>query len=688
MLVALLLLVPAAPRIAAQIVGDTWTSPTYGFSVSWAGTEWQPDPASTLTAVGSERLDRLHLINGTSSLYFEGATRYHGDLSACVGEEANRLSQESGVSDIRPYRDENGAPLVANGPNGAAAAFTLKLTSGSQEIDLVDYVECRSLIPDKAVLIITLVTEPGDFKTQMATAQQVIDTIALGAATEATTDPLAAYGGWLAAAQQQPSIAGPLSGALTFGPGMLGVARAGVDASDVYARAEFANPEPSLATWDIGIGFRDSGGEEQFRLVVDSTGTWFFKNGSGPVITGGTVVDFDTGPAGSNSIEIVAVGDTGYFAFNDRLVTTLDLSARPDSGDVFVAAGFFSEDATQQATTAYRGFEIWSLAGLTPGVQAAPPIAIDAAAFATLVQASTATSPLAGSLSGQLPQTIGAAAISPAGVAVEDFVARAAFVNPSDAASQPWDFGIAFREQANGDHYRLTVASDGTWEFQIGLQADLSGGSVPSLSFEEGAVNILEIVALGDSAGFAVNGVFVSTLDISELKGTGDVWVGAGVHQANAADGAVTAFQDFTVWPVAVAAVTVPAATPVAAGGATPVASAGAAGEQVAMRVAERGDSGIDALAVLNGNAERTTIIVTARDATGSEVVVVEDGTCEETETVPAFLLNDLDATGRSETTVEASLAELTDGSHALALHRSGDAYQDVVACGDIPPQP
>ena len=80
LLVPLLLLVHA-PFSLAQIEGETWTSPTYGFSVSWAGTNWQPDNNATLAAVGTEHLDRLHLIDGISSLYFEGAARYEGDPS-------------------------------------------------------------------------------------------------------------------------------------------------------------------------------------------------------------------------------------------------------------------------------------------------------------------------------------------------------------------------------------------------------------------------------------------------------------------------------------------------------------------------------------------------------------------------------------------------------------------------------
>ncbi|MDF2757809.1 MAG: hypothetical protein K0S99_441, partial [Thermomicrobiales bacterium] len=560
LVVALLLLTSAVAGLLAQIEGESWTSPTYGFSVSWAGTEWQPDPEGTLAAVGPERLDRVHLLNGVSSLYFEGATRYQGDLTACVAEEANLLAQETGVSEIRPYRDEEGVQLVADGPNSSAAAFTLTLSIGDQEVELVDYVECRTLIPNQAVLIITLVTQPPVFDQELAAAQAVIDTIVL--AEEPPLDPLAAYGGWLAVAQERPSIAGPLSGELTFGPDSLAVERAGVDAPDFYARAEFTNPQPARELWDIGIGFRDSGGEEQFRLVVDAEGSWFLKDGLGAVITGGSVVDFNTSPTGSNTIELVAAGDTGYFAFNERLVNELDLSARPSGGDLFVGAGFFSEDATEEGTIAYSGFEIWSLSGLEPPAVLEPSVAIDATTFPQLVVAATAAPALAGPTSGDLVQSIGAAAVVPIGVDVEDFVARVEFINPSDATDRPWDFGIAFREQENGDHYRVTVASDGSWEYQIGLQADLAGGTVPSLSFEAGGRNVLEVVVAGDTAGFSVNEVFVSELNASELHGASDVWVGSGLHQAYANDGQVTRFEGFTVWPLETSGISALPATP------------------------------------------------------------------------------------------------------------------------------
>jgi hypothetical protein len=678
-LVALLVLLTAAPGFvfAAQIEGETFTSPTYGFSVSWAGTEWQPEPAGTLVAVGPERLDRIHLVNGTSSLYFEGATRYEGNLSSCVAQEANLLGQETGVTEIRPYRDDDGMALVADGPDASAAAFTLTLGVGDQEIELIDYVECRTLIPGEAVLIITLVTEPALFRDQQEAAQPVIDSIVLGEALP--PDPLMAFGGWKAAAQDQGNHVGPFSGDLAFGPDTLAVERAGVDLPDFYARVVFANPEPANEPWDFGVGFRDSGDDEQFRLIVDSEGNWFFKEALGPVIAGGQVVDVDTSPGGSNIIEVVAVGDTGYFAFNERLVDTLDLSARPDGGDLFAGAGFFTEDATAAGTTSFREFEIWSLAGIDAAAALAPVTEMDQATFADLAAAAEAESPVAGPSDGELVEALGSATVAPAGVELERFVARAVFVSPSDAAEQPWDFGIAFREQENGDHYRLTITSDGSWEYQIGLQAALAGGRVPSLRFEAGAQNTLEIVVSGDAAAFAVNGSYVSDLDVSDLDGPADVWIGAGFHRANAEDGRVTRFQDFTVWDLpSVVAAAAPAA-------ATPVAAAAATAEPVALRLAERDEAGIDAFAVLSPGGSETTVTVTALETTGEEVVVIQEGLCADPATLPAFLLEDFDPVGRSETVIPAPLTDLTDNAHALAIHRSADAYGELLACGDIP---
>jgi hypothetical protein len=97
-----------------------------------------------------------------------------------------------------------------------------------------------------------------------------------------------------------------------------------------------------------------------------------------------------------------------------------------------------------------------------------------------------------------------------------------------------------------------------------------------------------------------------------------------------------------------------------------------------------RDDSGIDALAVMSEEAGETTVAIAARDADGGEVVVIHEGSCDELSDLPAFLLDDLDAAGRSETEIAASLEEVIDGTYAIAIHESAENFDNVVACGEI----
>jgi hypothetical protein len=681
LLVAAVLLLVGSNAAAArmQLSGDTWTSPTYGFAVSWAGTDWQADANAMLTAVGPEKLDRLHLINGVSSLYIEGATRYEGSLPACVETEAALLAQEGGVSNIRLFEDD-GVPLIADGPNASSMAFQLTLDAGAQALELVDYIECRVLTPGESVLIITLVAEPDNFRDQMFLAQPVIDSIDIPGGGQG--NPLQVYGGLLAAAQGEPSIAGPRSGEVAFGPGKLGVERLGVSEADVYVRAAFAHPEPeTIDLWDIGVGFRDTGDDNQFRVIVDSDGRWYFKYGLDEVIAQGRVTDFDTSADGVNIIEVVTQGDTGYFAFNERLVTDLDLTGSDAAGDVFVGSGFFEEDAAAPGVLPFEQVEVWAVPAKAATPVVATPVPsttspstsslLDGAGFASITKLAMSSPPVGGPADGELVQRVGSASVAGAGVDLEDFVAEVSFVNPG-SADQAWDVGIAFREQPNGDHYRLTIASDGAWQYQIGTQAPISGGMLPVVNFAPGAENTIRLLVDGSNAAFAVNGFFVATLDASELSGASDVWVGSGFRRANVTPGAVTGYRDFEVWelPSAVGGMDEQA-------GIAPVLTP----ERVSLRLHEVGNSGVDALGALTSTSDGVALTVVTRDAAGDEVAGLYSGSCGNLAEAPLQVLPPLDARGRTTLQLEQPIAELTSTSHAVALI---GALDTVVACGDI----
>ncbi|MCA9876208.1 MAG: hypothetical protein KC442_00440, partial [Thermomicrobiales bacterium] len=271
---------------------------------------------------------------------------------------------------------------------------------------------------------------------------------------------------------------------------------------------------------------------------------------------------------------------------------------------------------------------------------------------------------------GALSQQLGAAAVAGAGVSLEDFVAEVTFINPAAADDQPWDMGLAFREQANGDHYRLTIAADGAWRFQIGTQAPLSGGVLPVINFGAGAENTVTLLVDDANAAFAVNGFFVATLDASALSGASDVWVGSGFRRQNVRPGAVTEYRDFEVWQL-----------PSAVGGLDPQAETQPVPQRVSLRLHEVDDSGVDALGALTGAGAGSTLTVVTRDAVGDEVAGLYAGSCLSLAEAPLRTLPPLDARGQTSAEIGQPVSDLTESSHAVALVGARDT---VVACGDI----
>ncbi|HEU0116616.1 MAG TPA: hypothetical protein VFQ80_18130 [Thermomicrobiales bacterium] len=164
-------------------------------------------------------------------------------------------------------------------------------------------------------------------------------------------------------ARQRPSLVGPLSGELPLEPTTVTLVTAGVSLRDFYARAAFVSPYAGADhAWDVGIAFRRSGRNDDMRLILDSDGKWYFKEGLDPPLATGQVNGLGTEAGAVTRLDLVARGDVAYFAVNGAYVDTLDLSTRAVDGDVVVGAGFYAEDSVAGASTSFAEFEVWSLA--------------------------------------------------------------------------------------------------------------------------------------------------------------------------------------------------------------------------------------------------------------------------------------------------------------------------------------
>ena len=706
--------------VRAQSGDRSYTSPTYGFTVTWDPAVWTPDAPSSLTAVGPDQMDRLLLTSAQGSLYVESARRYAGDPAACLKGESDALGAESGISGLQPFSGPDGQPVAGSGPDGAFAAYraTISLPTGGTG-ELGGYIRCRTLVAGESVLIGTVVAPADDLLAVVDLATPVLDSVVTATAAAASQPSDATFAALRAQAQNRPSVVGPIDGELPLRTGSLAKADANVSLGDLFATATFGNPYPaSEHDWDFGLGFRHAGGDEQFRLIVDSGGTWWLKNGTGPVLATGHVDGLDLAAGGRNTLDLAVQGDTGYVAVNGTFVTTLDLSARPGPGDVFAAAGFFSEDVQNGATTRLEGFRVWSLAprssagqvivavtppagAATPGSDLVGPPAVatptaggmDAPAFAAWMTAARAKVGIAGPLAGDLTLTAGQPATIDSGASVADFAAIVRFVAPA-TPGQPWDAGFVFRGAGATDGYRLVVDSDGQWTLTRGDGTQVGRGPAAAVNRTPGGVNTLELVVAGPTAGLAVNGVFTAAADVSASDTAGGIAFGGGFLHPVASGSAVLRYRDFQVWglegvvpppvgsptPAAGAATAVPVTPP-----APPPSVAG--GPQIAARLAAVGGSGVSGLATLRAAAAGggTVVDLAVNGAADGALATIHAGTCDAIDPAPAFALTDLSAAGRSSTTLRSALADLGGGQYVVTVRAGATNFGTVLACGAMP---
>jgi hypothetical protein len=164
-------------------------------------------------------------------------------------------------------------------------------------------------------------------------------------------------------------IYGPEDGNLVHDPEKITTAPSGLDVSDFIAHAVFGNPYKPTSDigFDYGMTFRLQG-TTTFRVIITSNDNWYLTAGNGDPLQKGTFDNMDTSKGGSNTMDLVVVGDDGYLGVNGEFITKLDLSSITGKGDVAVATAFFTNNFQDGATTTYKDFTVWSVsAGSTSG---------------------------------------------------------------------------------------------------------------------------------------------------------------------------------------------------------------------------------------------------------------------------------------------------------------------------------
>ena len=141
---------------------------------------------------------------------------------------------------------------------------------------------------------------------------------------------------------------------------------------------------------------------------------------------------------------------------------------------------------------------------------------------------------------------------------IENFYLEFTVEAPRDGETDPFDFGLFFRDLGD-DYYGLAISSSAggngpAWGLVLGQKdadptsadsGDLSADDFPT---DEGSTYDVVVAAIGDDAAFSVNGTAVAMLDISDQPDAGDVSLASGFFSSSSIAGEDIPFSNVTLY--------------------------------------------------------------------------------------------------------------------------------------------
>jgi Cu/Zn superoxide dismutase len=110
----------------------------------------------------------------------------------------------------------------------------------------------------------------------------------------------------------------------------------------------------------------------------------------------------------------------------------------------------------------------------------------------------------------------------------------------------------------------------------------------------------------------------------------------------------------------------------------------GGGGDAISVNLSPVGDASQFGTATLTPEGDQTRVVVDVDSpVSNSQPAHIHEGTCADLNPEPAFGLPNV-VDGRSESTVDVSLDDLTGADYAINLHMSDDDLTTYTSCGDI----
>lgn len=163
---------------------ETYTAPTYGYTLEWDADLWSPREATS-----EDDVDTLVLSNDVSTVTLVGTAEFGENLDRCVRTARRGIEAGTDVEDVTPTLDGDGEPIEIDEDDRAGGVYSVFLDDPDGPPDLIAQIECRVAVPGDAVIQIVQVTEAADFNAEITPVRDVLDTITLQDEEPADDEP-------------------------------------------------------------------------------------------------------------------------------------------------------------------------------------------------------------------------------------------------------------------------------------------------------------------------------------------------------------------------------------------------------------------------------------------------------------------------------------------------------------------
>ena len=158
------------------VEGNSYTSPTFGYSITW-DRQW-----SVSDELNEAEYNKLVLTNDVASVYFEGVAD-SADIETCLDTVAGSLDNQDGVDDVEIAEDSDG-PVGGVESNRAWAIYTFSYTSEEgEDFVFAEYIDCRSVVEGESLLVITMLVTVDDLGSQLEPLASLLDGVAIDGST-------------------------------------------------------------------------------------------------------------------------------------------------------------------------------------------------------------------------------------------------------------------------------------------------------------------------------------------------------------------------------------------------------------------------------------------------------------------------------------------------------------------------